>query len=593
MNFKAITSIFLLYFFCLSTNAIAESRLLSFSPEKNTNLDGEWNFYPEFLTTNVSNLHSQKIILPNSFENIINQTETKGTFVQHFHLPEHAVGEILAFYVPYQYGAYELYIDDELMIRTGVVGDTETHRTMMAPKLRTFVPQQSTFKMTIKFSSYHHIRGGLENSIFFGYDSQIRSHFYRSILMTTWVSGMLVMISLFMVLFSVYRILQKQNTYKLLFLGLFILFFSLRSFFAVPFSYTLFLPISWLWGTRIEYLLTELLCLSFMTYLHLALPNLLHRYMYTVLSSIILVNIIVTLTQYPIVFQAVFFKSFALSILLFSNMLYGVYRIYKDKSEFSKINTVAILIICITFIHDYLLGLKLIHSVEIAFYTSCLYFIIVTLNLSRDYAIQSQHALRYNQELLHLNQTLDQQVNERTEYIAQLNDQLNLQLKIDALTGAFNRYALNLEIQQRYQQALQSEQSMAFLMIDVDYFKNYNDAYGHLKGDDVLKCIVTTLQKILPKSGFLARYGGEEFAIVVSGMTLDQVSALSMQCLNAIRQQQLLHAYRLDAKNYISISIGAAVMDQNNFYADIATLMKTADQQLYKAKEARDCAIVV
>lgn len=593
MNLKAITSILFVYLILLTTSAFAEVRYLSLTPEKNVSLDGQWNFYPDVLTTELSNFSHHQVILPNSFQNIVYQPNTHGTFVQYFKIPEHAVGQILAFYVPYQYGAYELYVDDQIVLRTGTVGDASKHQTLMAPKLTTFVPQKSTFKVTIKFSSYHHIRGGLENSIFLGYDSQIRSDFYRSILMTTWVSGMLVMISLFMVLFSIYRIAQKENMYKFLFLGLFILFFSLRSFFAVPFSYTLFMPISWLWGTRIEYLLTELLCISFMTYLYLALPHFLNRYIYIGLSSTIIFNIVVTLTQSPVIFQDIFFKTFSLSILLFANMLYGVYRLYKDKTPFSKINTVAILIICTTFIHDFLLGMKLIESVEIAFYTSCMYFIVVTLNLSRDYAIQSAYALRYNQELLKLNQTLDHQVSERTQYIAQLNDQLNLQLKIDALTGAFNRYALNIEIQHRYEQVIQTQQSLAFLMIDVDYFKKYNDAYGHLKGDDVLRMIVTALQKALPPSGFLARYGGEEFAIVVDGMSIAQVVALTEQCLKVIRQLQLKHTYRMDDKDYISISIGAAVMDQTKTYMDITDLMKTADQQLYKAKASRDCAAVI
>ena len=589
------TAMKLLLLICLiplSLNVRAETRVLQLKPEKIASLDGEWKFYPSVLSNDFKNLKPLSVQLPNSFENLIGKKNTHGTFVQTFVIPKEAVGKILAFSVPYQYGAYELYIDDALILRTGQVGDQFHHQTKMAPKLRTYVPTKEIFKITLKVSSYSHIHGGLSNSILLGYDAYIRTNFYKSLIMTTWVSGMLIMISLFIVLFSVYRIIQGQKDYKLLFLGLFIFCFSLRSFFAVPFPYTLFSNISWLWGTRIEYLLTEFISLFFMTYLYLALPHLLNKTLYLLLSLVILINILVTLTQIPLVFQDFFFKSFALSLLLFANMIYGAYRIYCEKIPFSKINTAAILVVCSTFIHDYLLGLKLIESVEIAFYTSCLYFMIVTLNLSRDYAIKSEQAMRYNKKLIELNESLDAQVNDRTQDIKKLNEQLSLQLRSDALTGAYNRYALNQEIQSRFEYAKQQQESLAFLMIDVDYFKNYNDAYGHLRGDDVLRQLVHLMTEKISHTDFLARYGGEEFAII-SDLNKKDISLLIETCLQHIREANITHAHRLDEKQHVTVSIGAAVMDDKRSYNDITELMKAADQQLYKAKIQRDCAKII
>lgn len=592
MTYPAMKLTLLSCILLMSTAVFADIRHLPLLPNQNVNLDGSWQFYPNTLSDDVTQQQPIIVNLPSSFADLGGKTSMHGVFVQRFRIPDEAVGQLLALSVPFQYGAYELYIDGQLMLKTGIIGDQNHHQTMMAPKLRTFVPSRSQFEIKIKASSYEHIRGGLENSIALGYDDAIRGQFYRKVVMTAWVSGMLVMISLFMVLFAIYRLLQGRNTYTLLFLGLFILCFSLRSFFAVPFPYTLFTSISWLWGTRIEYLLTEFICLWFMTYLFLALPHLLNRYVYISLSSIIIINIIITLTQQPLVFQTFFFQSFVFSALLFTNMLYGIYRIYKEKISFSKTNTFAILIICATFIHDYLLGLNVIQSVEIAFYSSCIYFILVTFSLSRDYAIQSEHALRYNQELLKLNQTLDKQVHERTQHIEQLNQKLKQQLKLDVLTGALNRYALNEEIQQRYSDALKLNQSLAFFMIDVDYFKNYNDAYGHLKGDEVLRGIVVALQQILPEDAILARYGGEEFAIVASNMARNTAIEFTALCLQQIRQLQIQHQHRLDEKQLVTISIGGAVMDAEHSYQEIIDLMKTADQQLYKAKAYRDCSIV-
>lgn len=160
-----------------------------------------------------------------------------------------------------------MYVDDHLLIEVGQVGIHGQHQTMMAPKLASFFPSQREVTLTIQASSYHHIRGGLENSMFIGFNQPILDKFYDQVIPLSVISGVLLMIGCFMVFFAVFRSLKTQAGNLLLFLGLFILCLSLRSFFAVPFIYTLFTNISWVWGTRFEYLLTELATLFFLIYI--------------------------------------------------------------------------------------------------------------------------------------------------------------------------------------------------------------------------------------------------------------------------------------------------------------------------------------
>ena len=95
---------------------------------------------------------------------------------------------------------------------------------------------------------------------------------------------------------------------------------------------------------------------------------------------------------------------------------------------------------------------------------------------------------------------------ERTEQLSLLNEKLEIQIKTDALTGAYNRRALNEEIQRLYFETLQSKRHiLVFAMLDVDYFKKYNDHYGHLKGDQILRNLVKVLQNTLPKNAFVSR----------------------------------------------------------------------------------------
>ena len=592
-----LSAIFSVCLFLLST-AVYASTSLNFDRHHNARLDGVWNYYPNQLIigSEASQISPSKIIktvqLPASFLSISGQKDGLATFQQYFKLPESAVGQQIYLYIPYQYGAYQLFVDDRLLTKVGQVGVEEHHQTEMAPKLVSFFPNKTDVVITIQVSSFQHIRGGLENSIFIGFNKPILYKFYRQVIPLTIVSGVLLMIGCFMVLFALYRIAQRQSSHIWLFLGLFILCLSLRSFFAVPFIYTLFTNISWLWGTRLEYLLTELVCLFFLLYIFLLPHQLIHRFLLQITCVMIGINIVVTLTQQPLVFQSFFFQSFAISFLIFANLLYAVYRIYRDQIPYSKANAFAIVLVCLTFIHDYLLGLKLIDSVEIAFYSSCVYFMVVTLQLSRDYAVQSYKTELLNKKLLQWNKTLDKKVQERTQAITQLNEQLAHQVRTDALTGAYNRYALNIEIQQHFEHAIQAGSSLGFYMIDVDYFKKYNDHYGHLKGDDILKALVKTIGSILPASGFLARYGGEEFAILLSDLNREQTQKFAEKLCRVIRELQLEHINREDGKDSITISVGVAIMDSVHIYKSVDCLMKTADQQLYQAKIKRDQASI-
>lgn len=96
----------------------------------------------------------------------------------------------------------------------------------------------------------------------------------------------------------------------------------------------------------------------------------------------------------------------------------------------------------------------------------------------------------------------------------------------------------------------------------------------------------------MPEQGFLARYGGEEFLILVPDLSISQATDFAKQCLDAIKQLNILHDYRLDTKTYMTMSIGGTVMSAEQPYEDAESLVRFADSCLYEAKQQRDCAIV-
>jgi diguanylate cyclase (GGDEF)-like protein len=206
---------------------------------------------------------------------------------------------------------------------------------------------------------------------------------------------------------------------------------------------------------------------------------------------------------------------------------------------------------------------------------------------SKNYARHSRHIERLNNNLIELNHCLDQKVKERTLQLSLVNEKLQQQIQIDTLTGAFNRRALNAEIQRLFTFTKKNSNStLAFAMLDVDYFKNYNDYYGHLKGDIILQNLVKVIQQALPDSAYVARYGGEEFAIILHNIPTAVVLNVMQQVLEAVRKHQFEHLNRPDHKKYITLSMGVAWMGQEQTYSNIHELMQAADIQLYAAKNA-------
>ncbi|MBH1410391.1 GGDEF domain-containing protein [Stenotrophomonas maltophilia] len=162
--------------------------------------------------------------------------------------------------------------------------------------------------------------------------------------------------------------------------------------------------------------------------------------------------------------------------------------------------------------------------------------------------------------------------------------------RTDGLTGLLNRRAVLTDGQARLQRLRRQGQPLALLLVDVDHFKQINDRWGHLAGDQVLRHFAALLQRCAPgHDALLGRYGGEEFVLVMAGSTQDDAMAGAA----AIRAaSQRCPARLATGPVTVTASIGLA-MDEGQ--GDLSTLLAAADAALYRAKaEGRDrlaCAV--
>jgi diguanylate cyclase (GGDEF)-like protein len=162
---------------------------------------------------------------------------------------------------------------------------------------------------------------------------------------------------------------------------------------------------------------------------------------------------------------------------------------------------------------------------------------------------------------------------------------------IDELTGVFNRRKFDIDLRDAFNEAIRYIKSLSLLMIDIDYFKKYNDLHGHQMGDIVLKKIGRVFIANKRLTDRIYRYGGEEFSIICSETNKENARIFAERLLEFVEQEKFGGEEKIKTVGSLTISIGVS-----NFPFDatkIDHLIKYADDALYKAKaEGRNRVVV-
>ena len=165
------------------------------------------------------------------------------------------------------------------------------------------------------------------------------------------------------------------------------------------------------------------------------------------------------------------------------------------------------------------------------------------------------------------------------------SDKLEELSMIDSLTNIPNRRFFNENFEKKYREILRDKRSLALIMIDVDFFKLYNDNYGHWQGDECLRKVAQTLRKNLKRpTDTVSRYGGEEFVVLLKDIDMDGAKKVVQSLIDAVANLNIEHKYSAAAE-FVTISAGLSIKESNE---DISKedLLKIADDELYRAKES-------
>ena len=165
------------------------------------------------------------------------------------------------------------------------------------------------------------------------------------------------------------------------------------------------------------------------------------------------------------------------------------------------------------------------------------------------------------------------------------NDMLEKLSMYDGLTNIRNRRFFDETFEKTFSEIKRDKKSLAVLMIDIDFFKPYNDNYGHGQGDETLRKVAKALEKTIKRaSDFVARYGGEEFVILLKDINKDGVEAVANNLLNAVRELKITHEFS-KIENYVTVSIGVSYYNSSSDITKLELLLK-ADETLYNVKNS-------
>jgi len=190
-------------------------------------------------------------------------------------------------------------------------------------------------------------------------------------------------------------------------------------------------------------------------------------------------------------------------------------------------------------------------------------------------------------ELTQINLTLQQEIVDRQQAQAALqtaNHELERLTTLDGLTQVANRRCFDQYLAQEWRRLMRDQQPIALIMCDVDYFKRYNDSYGHQAGDDCLRTVAITMQQAVKRpADLVARYGGEEFAVILPNTELSGAIAIAQTIRAAVNHLNLTHETS-EIGNRLTLSLGVSSMIPGQAGSPEA-LIAAADRALYIAKQ--------
>lgn len=227
---------------------------------------------------------------------------------------------------------------------------------------------------------------------------------------------------------------------------------------------------------------------------------------------------------------------------------------------------------------------KIIEKINLNLFPLVVGVVETGISLKKDFSCEyKQETKCYNLSVVKLADGFAITVRDITER-KQRELELNRLASIDGLTGVYNRRTFDITLEKEWRRAQREEQSLSLILCDVDYFKLYNDSYGHQAGDDCLVQVAQAIKKVANRAADLVgRYGGEEFAIILPNTNRQGAIRVAENIQQSIRTLAIPHQ-QSKLQKIVSVSLGIASFIPTP-ESSVHNLVSLADKALYKSKQ--------
>lgn len=203
--------------------------------------------------------------------------------------------------------------------------------------------------------------------------------------------------------------------------------------------------------------------------------------------------------------------------------------------------------------------------------------------MARAFRAMAERIANYHHDLERAVEERTVQLKTITAQLQQANAELELMTYTDALTQVANKRRFDDSITQEWNRAARNQTALGLIMLDIDFFKRYNDTYGHVQGDECLRQVAGAVKQWANRSGELvARIGGEEFAVLQPQVSVEQLKASARKILETVRTLNIEHSSS-EVSDHVTVSVGIAICIPGPGQSS-TDLMTAADDALYRAK---------
>ncbi|MGI6150521.1 MAG: diguanylate cyclase [Christensenellales bacterium] len=574
-------------------------------------LDGEWEFYwYQILSpgeTDAGTLTGY-IQIPSSWNKIPEIENQSGygyaTFRIQFKIEERAR---LALKIPRLFTAYELWVNGELAATAGKVGKTrESMVPQYLPRVALIDAQPGMNEIIIQVSNFHHRSGGMLESIYLGGEKYVQKLRFEDLSRELIVFACLICLGAYHLALFFFR---KKNVSSLWF-GLFCLSIGIRTILVGErFFIYLFPDFSWEVAHKLQTLTYYLGVPLILMFFRSVFPRYFHARIIRIAQVVGAVfGLLVLLTPARIftLFNPIYQIWSGLLIIYITVALIRL-SINKEKGSWfillggaalllSSANDIIFLSIWMndagpTFLRD------LIRTGSLSSIGQLIFAFLNSLLLAKNFSDALDQEEVLTARLTEINTHLDELVLQRTEDLKKSNEQIEQQkveLEIanqtlqklsykDQLSGVWNRRKYDQMIEKEWRRCLRHQRPIAILLVDIDFFKEFNDSYGHMAGDTCLVQIGEVLNHSLNRStDMVARYGGDEFVVLLPETEKEEAMRTAEMLRQKVEALRIPHASST-VSDYVTVTIGVTslVPNQDLGHAD---LFGFTDKALYEAK---------